>query len=168
MLHQVISHTPLYVWALLAFLMYRGYLAASDREVSLRNLFIIPAVMLYLSVSGMQQYFGGGTTVWTCWLGGAAAGAALAWRLNGAAIAVNRAAGTVVQRGSWAPLALMMGIFATKYTIAVLMTVHPAAVHDATIVAATCTIYGLFNGIFVGRLARYLSAWLRQPVAIAA
>ena len=46
--------------------------------------------------------------------------------------------------------------------------VHPAAAHDATIVAATCSIYGLFNGIFVGRLARYLAAWLRQPVAVAA
>jgi len=168
MLQQIIAHTPLYVWALLAFLLYRGVLACRDREVRIRNLFIIPAVMLYLSVSGIQQYFGGGATVWACWLAGAAAGVALAWRTNGGAVVFNRAAATVVQRGSWAPLLLMMGIFATKYTVAVLMGVHPAAAHDATIVAATCAIYGLFNGIFVGRLACYLAAWLRQPTSIAA
>ena len=168
MLQQIIAHTPLYVWALLAFLMYRGYLAASEREVSLRNLFVIPAVMLYLSVSGMQQYFGNGTPVWACWLAGATAGAALAWRMSGGPIAVNRAEGTVVQRGSWVPLALMMGIFATRYTIAVLLSIHPAVAQDGAVVVATCAIYGLFNGIFVGRLARQLSAWLRQPAAIAA
>lgn len=168
MLQQIIAHTPLYVWALLAFLVYRGYLAASDQEVRLRNLFIIPAVMLYLSVSGMQQYFGSGAAVWACWMAGAAAGSALAWRMTGGVVAVNRAEGTVIQRGSWAPLALMMGIFVTKYTVSVLMAVLPLAAHDATIVAATCAIFGLFNGIFVGRLARYLSAWLRQPAAIAA
>ena len=33
MIQQIVSHTPVYVWALLAFLLYRGYLASRDREV---------------------------------------------------------------------------------------------------------------------------------------
>ncbi|KQQ40168.1 hypothetical protein ASF61_05125 [Duganella sp. Leaf126] len=168
MLHHILAHTPLYVWALLAFLVYRGCLASRDREVSLRALFVLPAVMLYLSVSGMQHTFGGGAAVWACWLAGAGAGAVLAWRMTGAAIAVDRAQGMVVQRGSWAPLALMMGIFATRYTVAVLLTIDPAAAHGGAVAVATCAVYGLFNGIFAGRLARYLSAWLRQPVSVAA
>ena len=37
-MQQLFSHTPLYVWAILAFLVYRGVLASRVREVSLRKL----------------------------------------------------------------------------------------------------------------------------------
>lgn len=168
MLQQIISHTPVYVWALLAFLLYRGYLAASDREVGLRNLFIIPAVMLFLSVSSMDQRFGESPLVWTCWLAGVAASAVLAWGLMRGPISVNRDAGTVLQRGSLVPLALMLSIFVTKYAIAVLLAINPAAGRNSAVAVAICTLFGVFNGIFLGRLGRYVAAYLRQPAASAA
>ena len=170
MLQQIISHTPTYVWAILAFLVYRGVLACTDREVGLRNLFIIPLVMLYLSLQDLTARFGLGGMTGGWWLLGAAGGATLAWTLiDGARIQVNRSAGTLVQRGSVVPLALMLSIFLTKYTVAVLFVIQPALRHNTLGTAVVCVLFGLFNGVFLGRLARYLAAWQRQaPLPIAA
>lgn len=169
MLQQIISHTPTYVWAILAFLIYRGVLACRDREVSLRSLFIIPAVMLYLSLQSLAARYDFNGMTAGLWLVGAAAGAALAWRLiDGSRIQVNRAAGTLLQRGSVVPLVLMLSIFVTKYAVAVLGAVQPALNHDASFIAAICVLFGLFNGVFLGRMARYLAAWQRQAAPLAA
>jgi len=161
MIQQIISHTPTYVWAILAFLVYRGVNAMSDRESTLRSLFIIPGVMLYLSLSSMADKFGLRDATIGLWAVGAAAGAALAFTLMSGAIRVNRAAGTLIQRGSVVPLVLMMAIFISKYVVAVVFAMQPALTQNPPVVGAVCLMFGLFNGIFLGRLLRYLDAWLR-------
>jgi len=168
-IQQIVSHTPTYVWALLAFLLYRGVLASRDREISLQKLFIIPAVMLWLSLSSMNVHGAMGGGVWGVWALGVVAGAALTWKLgSGAAIAVNRAAGTVRQRGSWAPLMLMIAIFVTKYAVAVLTAMHPDLRQNLAFAATVTVLFGLFNGVFIGRVARYVAAWMLQSEASAA
>ncbi|GJJ01522.1 hypothetical protein RugamoR64_20600 [Duganella rhizosphaerae] len=169
MIQQIVSHTPTYVWALLAFMLYRGVLASRDREIGLRRLFIIPAVMLCLSLSSMNEHGALGAAVWGVWALGVAAGAALTWKLgSGAVIAVNRAAGTVQQRGSWALLMLMIAIFVTKYVVAVLTAMHPDMRQNLVFATAVTVLFGLFNGVLIGRLLRYVAAWMRQPeIAVA-
>jgi len=168
MIQQIVSHTPVYVWALLAFLLYRGYLASRDREVSLLKLSVIPVVMLALSLSGMSGSGALGSGVWGVWAVGVLAGTALVWRLSSGDIAVDRAAGTIHQCGSWLPLALMVAIFFTKYTVAVVSAMHPELPHSLPFAIGVTALYGVFNGVFIGRLARYAAAWLRQPAAVAA
>jgi len=125
--------------------------------------------MLWLSLSGINEQGALGGGVWGVWALGVVAGAALTWRLgSGAVIAVSRAAGTVQQRGSWAPLMLMIAIFATKYAVAVLTAMRPELQHNLVFAAAVTVLFGLFNGVFVGRLARYVAAWMFQPEATVA
>lgn len=169
MIAQIVSHTPTYVWALLAFLLYRGALASRDRELAMRALFVIPAVMIGLSLSSMSGHgvLGGG--VWAVWLLGVLAGAVVTWRLgSGIPVVVDRAAGTVLQRGSWAPLLLMIAIFCTKYAVAVTTAMHPELAQNPAFATAVTLLFGLFNGVFVGRLARYVAAWMAQPEPVAA
>lgn len=168
MIGQILAHTPVYVWALLAFLLYRGYLASQDRELTLQKLAIIPGVMLVLAVTSINTHGVLGEAVWAAWAAGVAVAVALVWTLSKGEIAVNRAAGTVFQRGSWAPLMLMIAIFVTKYTVGVLSVMRPELVHGLAGSLAVTTLYGLFNGVFIGRLARYAAAYLRQPAAVAA
>lgn len=168
MIQQIISHTPVYVWALLAFLIYRGWLASQDRETSLLKVAVIPLVMLGLAVSGIGTAGPLGEAVWAIWGLGAAASAAAIWTLSTREISVNRAAGTLQQRGSWMPLCLMIAIFATKYTVAVLSAMHPEVARSLPFAASITLLYGVFNGLFLGRLARYAAAWLRQPAPVAA
>src|SRR5471032_3112983 len=169
MIAQIISHTPIYVWALLAFMIYRGVLACRDRATSMRNLFIIPLVMLGLSLQDLSHRFDMDAMHSAYWLAGALAGAALSWSLvGGKRILVDRVSGTVVQRGSPLLLVLMLCIFASKYTIAVLMAIHPDLHGSLPFAAAVCAMSGLFNGVLIGRLLRYLTAFLLQPASLAA
>lgn len=169
MIAQIVTHTPTYVWALLAFLLYRGALASRDREIAMRALFIIPAVMIGLSLSSMSGHGALGGGVWAVWGLGVLAGAVLTWRLaGGVPVVVDRAAGTVLHRGSWAPLMLMIAIFCTKYAVAVATAMHPELQQNLLFASAVTLLFGLFNGVFVGRLARYLAAWFSQPEPAAA
>jgi len=63
---------------------------------------------------------------------------------------------------------LMIAIFATKYAVAVMSAMHPELPHSVPFAASVALLYGVFNGLFLGRLARYAAALLRQPVAVAA
>ncbi|ELX13917.1 hypothetical protein Jab_1c25610 [Janthinobacterium sp. HH01] len=169
MMQQIISHTPLYVWAVLALLVYRGLLASRDREISLKKLWIMPVAMLGLSLSSMSGngVLGGG--VWGVWAAGLLAGAALAWKLDGGVrIVVNRAAGTVFQRGSWLPLALMVAIFVAKYAVAVVTAMHPETRHNFLFMLAVTSGFGLLSGMFIGRAARCVAAWLFQSEPVMA
>jgi hypothetical protein len=168
MIQQIVSHTPVYVWALLAFLIYRGWRGLQDRETSLRKVALIPLVMVGLSVTSINGNGPLGDGVWGLWALGAVASAAAIWQFSRREIMVNRAAGTVLQRGSWMPLALMVAIFVTKYTVAVMSAMHPELPHSVPFAASVALLYGVFNGLFLGRLARYAAAWQRQPVVVAA
>jgi hypothetical protein len=57
MLQQILINTPIWVWALLAFLIYRGVLMSRDRQVTLRATFICSAYV-GPSLQGLIQHFG--------------------------------------------------------------------------------------------------------------
>jgi hypothetical protein len=168
MIEQIISHTPTYVWALLAFLIYRGWLASKDRQTSMGKVALIPLVMLGLTLSGLGTNGALGEGVWVVWGIGALASSALIWRWSSREILVDRAAGTVFQRGSWMPLCLMIAIFTTKYVVAVSSVMHPELPQSLPFAVSITLLYGVFNGLFFGRLARYAAAYLRQPAPLAA
>ncbi|MBA5635799.1 hypothetical protein H3H37_01865 [Duganella sp. LX20W] len=162
MLQQIVSHTPIYVWFILAFLISRGVAASADRDVTMRSLVIIPAVMLVLSWLDIDNKFGVDGVVGASWVVGALTGAGLIWRnFDNASIAYDPASGAIRLRGSWMPLALMMAIFCTKYAVAVLVAVLPAAREHALFVVAVCVVFGMFNGAFLGRLACQLAVCQR-------
>jgi hypothetical protein len=171
MLQQIVSHTPVYVWAILAFLVVRGVAASRSRVVSYRSLFILPAVMLALGLSGIAWRAGGSALLAATWLAAMAAGAALAWRMSGGQVAaVDRTARTVRLRGSWTPLALMMTVFLGKYAVAAALGMQPALAHNTGFAVASCALFGLCNGLFNGRLLRCVAAYRGEaaPVARAA
>lgn len=158
MLQQILIQTPVYVWAILAFLIYRGMVASKDRVVSYRSVFIIPAVMVALGLQSISRGFGLETLAGAAWLGGAMIGAGSAWTWT-SRVTVDRAAGVVRQRGSWLPLVLMMAIFCCKYAVAVTLAMQPALRGVLSFAIPACLAFGLFNGIFIGRLMRIVAAW---------
>lgn len=158
MLQQIVSHTPVYVWAILGFLVVRGVAASRDRVVTYRSLFIMPAVMLALGLTSVAGRFDGGGLLAVAWLAAMVAGAALAWRLSGRQVAAaDRAARTVHLRGSWTPLALMMAVFAGKYAVGAALGMNPALAHNTGFALAACLLFGLCNGVFNGRLLRCIA-----------
>jgi hypothetical protein len=164
MLHQILVRTPSYVWILLAFLIYRGWLASRDREMPLFNIFVIPAVMLGLSLNELLNRFGLHSVPLLCWGAGLLAGTAIAARLA-APVSADRAKGTISQQGSWVPLVTMLMVFIVKYATAVTFAVKPALAASAVVALPVALLFGLMNGALAGRVLPALQAWRQAPRA---
>ena len=166
MLGQIIFNTPLWVWALLAFLIYRGMRAAADREIPFGRIFIIPLVMLGLSLQGIGSAFGARFSVMLAWLAAAVVAGGFAWHFtNYRKVVPDPARGILFQPGGWAPLLLMLGIFFTKYVVAVTLLMNPHYAQLTEFTVAICALYGMFNGIFIGNLLRLVSIYRRAAGA---
>jgi hypothetical protein len=164
MLQQILVHTPVYVWVILAVLVWRGTAALREREMTVRSLFIVPVIMLALSLQDVVMKFGANPVPLGAWAAAAAATTLLVWTRGRSRIAPAATPGSAIVRGSWVPLAMMMAIFVTKYAAAVLLAVLPHARQDALLAAAVCALFGVFSGCFLGRLAADIAA-LRQAGA---
>lgn len=158
MLINIFTHTPVYVWAILALLVYRGVIAARDREVGVRKLYIIPLLMLALSLQGVLAKFGAAVLPLAAWSAGAAAMTLLIWRFGRARVSAGATAGMVRVQGSWAPMVMMMVIFLAKYALAVALAIQPHAADNAVFAATACALFGVFSGYFLGCLARDMGA----------
>jgi hypothetical protein len=159
MLQQILIRTPFYVWVILAGLLYRGYIASTDREVTFWKLFIIPAIMPLLTLPDLALKFGAGAQTFAIW--GAAAGAAtlLTWQFSSARVTPAQRAGNVLVRGSWMPLAAMMAVFFSKYALNIVLAISPQARHETLFATLFCALFGIFNGIFFGSMAKDATAY---------
>ena len=159
-MQQIISHTPLYVWAILAFLLYRGMLASQERDVTIRKSLLLPLIMLLLSLQGIHSAFGFDGLAPVLWLVGLLVSGALVWRLTTpGAIGADPQRGTVRLRGSWWPLVLMMTIFCMKYAVAITLAMQPALHQTTAFVLPVCLLYGIFSGIFAAAMVRTLAVY---------
>lgn len=168
MLIQILTHTPFYVWAILALLVYRGVIAMRTREIAVTKMFIIPAIMLALSLQDMHAKFGFAGVAFVTWTVAAVATMGVVLRFGAARVSPAGNAGHVIVRGSMAPLAMMMATFATKYCASVAVAMAPHLRSDVVFSAALCALFGLLNGYFLGRVARDWSAFQSFPSQAAA
>ncbi len=155
---QILTHTPAYVWAILAFLVFRGVLALRDREITITRMTIIPAVMLVLALQSIGARYGLASLAMAAWLAGTAAVVLQRWTFGGSRVFAGATPGTLRIRGSWRPLALMLAVFAIKYALAVLEAVQPQLAAGAPFALAACGLLGLCNGCFLGQLTCDIAA----------
>jgi hypothetical protein len=67
-------------------------------------------------------------------------------------------------RGSVMPLILMLAIFLTKYITSVVLVIQPQLAHQLAVAGAICLVFGVFNGVLLGRLARTASVLGRNQL----
>jgi multisubunit Na+/H+ antiporter MnhC subunit len=153
-LYQILTHTPLWVWALLAFLIYRGLNAMQPRMITPSRALILPLVFLVWGLSGLINsrslvldlalaLFVVGALV------GLAAGSALATLTP--APRLDQQAGALAMPGSPIPLAMIVTAFVIKYVGAVALAMASDPATQAEIAGALALIGGAFAGLFWGR-----------------
>lgn len=127
MLAQIIQSTPHWVWGLLVTQLWLGLKQAQPNCVGLSRATLMPLAMVGLSVYGTVSVFEVQPGVLLAWLI-AAAGLAT-FVLTGSqprSAHYDTATRTLHQIGSWTPLVLMMGLFATTYAVGVATSLQPA------------------------------------------
>lgn len=155
MVYGILSHTPFWVWALLALLLVLGWKQSRPGRYSLTRTTLMPLAMVGLSVYGTVSAFGAPPQVWAAW---AAAALPLAWAISHTALPrgthYDAAQRSFWLAGSWTPMVLILGVFLTKYAVGVALAMAPARAHDPVFTLVAALLYGGFSGCFLGRGAR--------------
>ncbi len=155
MFYQIIIHTPVWVWALLALLLWLGLKQSRPGQPSLLRTTLIPLALAGWSLFGALSAFGSAPLVILTWL---AAATVLAWWVLQIplpdATRYDVRTRTFQVPASWVPLALLMGIFANKYFVGVALNMHPELTREATFTLGSSALYGAFSGVFAARAAR--------------
>lgn len=153
--YEALSHTPPWVFAVLVALLLLGYLQSRNRTVTRGRLLLLPVAMLGFSLYGIIASFGPAPLPLLAWAVGFVTVALLgATRLQTAARQI--APGVFLVAGSWWPLALMMGVFFTRYAIGYAAARELPMVIEPWFVGAASALLGVFSGAF---LARAGAAW---------
>ncbi|MDP9989564.1 hypothetical protein J2W28_006858 [Variovorax boronicumulans] len=155
MLLQILLHTPKWVFAVFVLLVWLGAKQLLSNSVSLSRVTLMPILMGGLSVFGVISAFGDSLGALLGWAAAAAVLIALVLQRPLPATTRYDAANRQFHlAGSAVPLALMMGIFCTKYVVGVALAMHPELRHQAAFALAIPTLYGAFSGIFAARAVR--------------
>lgn len=159
MFQQILSHTPIWVWVLLAVLFVRGLKMTVDRDTSTRALVLLPLLMLAWSLSGLIGQADQHPGVLLVWLAGAALTLGCAARFGRPDAMQWLGQGQVRVRGSWLPLTVMMVIFCVQYLKNMLFAIQPELRSALVFNAVVALISGLLNGLLLARLLNLLRLW---------
>ena len=152
---EILTRTPTYVFFIFAALLALGLSQTRTRQVALRRITILALAMAALSLAGTLSAFGGQPLALVTWAAAASAVFALVIRRNNPpGTTFNADTGRLTLPGSWFPLAIMMGIFLTKYIVGVSMAIAPALAQQMPLALGVSALYGVFSGVFLGRGAR--------------
>ncbi|SEA19602.1 DUF6622 family protein [Variovorax sp. YR216] len=170
MLTQILLHTPKWVFGLFALLLWLGARQLIATSLSMTRMTLMPIVMGGLSIYGVASAFGDSIVSLLAWAAVAFATLALVLQRGlPAGTRYDAAARRFHVAGTAVPLALMMGIFFTKYIVGVLLAMHPGLMRQPTFAIGISALYGAFTGIFIGRAIRLLRLAMRtESSALAA
>lgn len=163
MIAQILANTPKWVFGLFFVLLWLGAKQLLRNQVSLTRMTVMPIAMTGLSLYGVASAFGDSPMALLTWAAGAAAAALVVLsRPVPTGTRYDAASRSFSQAGSAVPLALMMGIFFTKYAVGVTLAMHPALAHDTAFALGLGLLYGAFSGTFTGRAIRLWRLAIRQ------
>tara|TARA_R110000751_G_scaffold71287_10_gene144257 strand:+ start:26585 stop:27118 length:534 start_codon:yes stop_codon:yes gene_type:complete len=152
-LFSILSGTPVWVWLMLAFILYRGLKATRPRQTSLHAPLLMPAIMFISSLTSHARQFTDPDLSGLLWLAtlavGGIIGGMLASRLK---INVDPGPPVILHRpGSWISFLLILAIFLTQYIFGVINATQPLLANSPTTILLHTMLLGLFNGLFLGR-----------------
>ena len=164
---QILINTPVWVWGLLVALLVLGFSQTKSRTVGLTRVVLLPLSLGALSLYSTLSTFGTSPTVLGSWLATTVLLVLLVTRLPlPAGASYDIKARQFQLPGSWVPIALILGIFLTKYAVGVSVAMHPELKSHVNFASVVVILYGAFSGIFVGRALRLIRlAWLALRTA---
>lgn len=159
----IITHTPIWVWALYAVVLFMGYQRTRDRTVAVWRMMAFPVVMIVLALSTM---IGAGLGVLPAALVGLAIGGVSGWLLERDGATRRLPDGRMWLRGEWWSFAQIVVILVFRYVIAVTGAMNPVLASDPVFHLGTTLVSSLLSAMILGRtLARLRVYFTAAPVA---
>lgn len=153
----LLQHTPIWVYFLFSFLMYKGCRLLKDHWVDLNKIWIFPVVFFALSIESMATHFGITYTSCAFLSLGLFCGVVLGllnalWVKHRYEVKVKR----IFVPGSVLPIIQILLIFTTKYYFGYMENVHPEWVKDQVFMFEVLGVSGLCTGLFIGPMLKHL------------
>jgi hypothetical protein len=157
----VVTHTPPWVFAALAYLIWMGIKGLQPRTLPLARVFITPAIFIVWGVVGMAGRHLPLQLNAAAWIGGAALGALPGVLTSPRRVELNRARNLVHFEGSPFPMIRNLTIFGLRYGLAV----AAATAHgdDPGLAMVATAVSGLSAGYFLGWTAMFWRTLTRAP-----
>jgi hypothetical protein len=151
MILPILQHIPHWVWMLLAVLIATGISQSFTRRRTLRSATLVPAIMIALSFYGVISVFSQPLAL-AAWATAVAGALAISntigiWRN----IRWSEPDQRLTVPGSWIPMALILGLFATKFSVGIALAIDHGLLANTTFATIVSFAYGSFSGIFLGR-----------------
>lgn len=161
MLIEVLKRTPPWVFALFFVLLGLGLAYSRARRVSPGRAVAVPVVLFFFSVFGVLSAFRASPAALLAWVA-AFLTAGSATRLLGypRGVTFDRETRRLSIPGSWAPLALYMTLYFTKYGVAVALARNAGLAASPSFSVPVGAIYGCFSGVFfAASVSLWSAAW---------
>ncbi len=167
----VVKNTPLWVWALFAYLIFQGVRALKGGSTSFVRLSIMPIAFAIWGLWGVFEKFHGSSFSILTWLMSVGIGFAFGMlRMASLNIGIDRKAGTFELPGSSIPLIASLLVFGIKYILSVLTAIRPETLSAPWFLIVDVGMTGFFAGLFAGRLfglwRKYKSAASTDAVVV--
>jgi hypothetical protein len=161
-LARILSGTPIWVYILLAFLLWTGATRLKPGVRALARIGITPGIFIVWGVIGLFQRPGDFSGVLAHWAVGAVLGLLLGLAF-GIPMQADRARRLVLLPGSVLPLLRIVIIFGAHYVLRVAAAIHP----DQAAAYLTWDIYvsGASAGYFFGWSVRFMRSYRNAPPA---
>jgi hypothetical protein len=151
---RIVTHTPVWVFPLLAYLIWQGLQARRPSTQPLWRMLIVPLVFFLLGLSRLVSGRDNGLEPLLAWFVAAILFAALALSRGPKLLAVDRDKGEVTRPGSAMPLVRNITVFSLQYAVAV-ATAMKLEPHAAVAIIGHA-VSGATAGYFAGRTAALL------------
>jgi hypothetical protein len=158
----IVVHTPLWVWALYALLLFLGFQRTRDSAVPLWRVLILPIVVSLLAIS---SFLGAGPGAVPAMLVGLAIGGAAGWRLERDGATRRLPDGRLWLRGEWWTFAQIVVVLIFRYVINVVPAVAPRLNANPTWHVGTLFLAAALSAVFLGRTAARLRAYFAAAPA---
>jgi len=159
---EIMTHTPIWVWAVFALVTYLGWQRTRDRVVSLWRLLLFPAVIIVIAATGLA-HASLGTTLPTMLIALAIGGTA-GWLLEREGATRRLPDGKLWVRGEWWSLAQVLAIFGFRYATIAAATVNPGLGAEPVWQIVTTLVSSTLSAMVLGRTLARLRVYLAGPV----
>jgi hypothetical protein len=157
----ILTHTPLWAYLLLAYLVWQGIRAQRPRDQPIWRLMIVPAIFIIMGLSRIALRPEDGLWLLLSWLAGAILFAPLGLTTGPRLLAVDRNNARVTRAGSKIPLVRNIVVFLLQYAIAVTAALDPHNHAAAALIGRA--ISGASAGYFIGWVIALLRRYRNSP-----
>jgi hypothetical protein len=158
---QIVQHTPLWVWGILAGITLLGALQWRDHEMTRVRLLMAPLGLGGYSLWSASAVFG--IDAAAAWLAGMALAFALNHKLQWPRAVTVVGTDRFALKGSPWPLLLMWTLFMLRYALAIKLVFQPALAQQTAWAIGAPLVYGTLSGLFAARAWRVLQS-ARTPL----